>query len=299
MTSDAPRRDPDGPQAPGAGAPPSFAPRSPGSRERAAGARREDARARRRARPHAPTAGAAPGRGLARLLPSSPRSAASILVVTLASGLLFTISAETNRSAVEAGIAEPGLVSLVRSAQDEVDGLAAQVASLTDELASYADDSAQGQGPALEPAALAESPVTGPGVTITLTDAPTQTIPEGATANDLVIHQQDIEDVMNALWSSGAEAMTVQGVRVTSRTVVRCIGNVILVDGRSYSPPYVVSAIGDPEDLESGVEADPRILNYKAYVALYGLGWDMTSEDELEFPAANAKTTISYAKAVD
>ena len=64
---------------------------------------------------------------------------------------------------------------------------------------------------------------------------------------------------MNALWAGGAEAMTVQGVRITNRTVIRCIGNVILVDGTSYSPPYVIQAIGDPDTLRATVTANPRI----------------------------------------
>lgn len=281
-------------------APVSFAPRSPGSRPRAEHARHDTASARQHP-PHATSdrhAHHGPTQGM-RFFPRSPRAGASVLVVTLACGLLFAISAQTKRSAARAGAAEPGIVSLVRTAQSKVDRLSTQVAALTDEVASYSKDSLHASNEAVKPAALVESPVTGPGVTITLTDAPTQTLPEGATPNDLVIHQQDIEDVMNALWSAGAEAMTVQGVRVTSRTVIRCIGNVILIDGRSYSPPYIVSAIGDPDELGSRVNADPRILNYKAYVALYGLGWDMTTEDALEFAAANAKTTISYAKVVD
>ena len=62
---------------------------------------------------------------------------------------------------------------------------------------------------------------------MTLSDAPTDSIPDNVNPNDLVIHQQDIDDVMNAMWEGGAEAMTVQGVRIAPRTVVRCIGNVI------------------------------------------------------------------------
>jgi len=116
-----------------------------------------------------------------------------------------------------------------------------------------------------------------------------------ATPNDLVIHQQDIEDTMNALWSGGAEAMTVQGVRITSRTVIRCIGNVILVDGTSFSPPYVIQAIGDPATLRATVTANPRMVNYQAYVSKYGLGWDMQTKDSLSFAPATTSLTVNYA----
>lgn len=237
--------------------------------------------------------------GPARILPSSGRAAVSVLVVTCASGALFTISSLANRdSSVPA--AEPGLVSLVRDAQKDVDALGAQVASLKSEVDSYAKPDAAAQSPERTASpVLSGRAVRGPGVTITLTDAPTQVIPEGVSVNDLVIHQQDIEDVMNALWASGAEAMSVQGVRVTGRTVIRCIGNVILVDGQSFSPPYRISAIGDPDELRTKIDQDRRIVNYKAYVALYGLGWDMSVENEILLPEASTNTVNSYAQVVD
>ena len=100
---------------------------------------------------------------------------------------------------------------------------------------------------------------------------------------------------MNALWSGGAEAMTVQGVRVTDRTVIRCIGNVILVDGTSFSPPYVIQAIGDPAALHAAVASNPRMVNYQAYVAKYGLGSDMQTKDALSFAPATTSLTVNYA----
>lgn len=240
-----------------------------------------------------PNPGPAAPSALRRLLPSSPRAALSVLVVTLASGLLFAISASAASSALHS---DSDLIGLVRTSQDEVAALDEQVSGLKAQLDAYSNPS---EKPASTVPALAAQPVRGPGVTITLTDAPPESLARGATPNDLVIHQQDIEDVMNALWNGGAEAMTVQDVRVTGRTVIRCIGNVILVDGESFSPPYVVKAIGDPAQLRRKVEENPRIVNYKTYVALYGLGWEMTSEDELVLPAANTKSTNSYAQVVD
>ncbi len=308
MTDD-PQRARSGPGVDPSTPPPSFAPRSRAERARADEAAAREAKRSRRAaakgRPDDRTTpshripaglGAGSRRGWSRFLPSSPRAVASVLVVTLASGMLFTISAETNRTSAGAPT-DTGILSLVRSAQKDVSALDSQVSGLRREVDSYGT-SASTEATASVPA-LATQPVTGPGVTITLTDANLETIPDGATANDLVIHQQDIEDVMNALWNGGAEAMTVQGVRVTGRTVIRCIGNVILVDGESFSPPYVIEAIGDPAQLRAKVDANPRIVNYKAYVALYGLGWDMRTNDKLEIPAATAKTTNSYAQVVD
>ena len=221
----------------------------------------------------------------------SVRHVAGVLAVTVASGLLFSVSALNER---RHPAATSDLSTLVRTRQEQVRQLETEVSSLDAAIEGF---SPAQSGTAAEDAFTAGStrPVSGPGVQITLSDAPTGQVPAGATPDDLVIHQQDIEDTMNALWSGGAEAMTVQGVRVTDRTVIRCIGNVILVDGTSFSPPYVIQAIGDPAALHAAVASNPRMVNYQAYVAKYGLGWDMQTKDALSFAPATTSSTVNYA----
>ena len=214
-----------------------------------------------------------------------------VLAVTVASGLLFSVSALNER---RHPAATSDLSTLVRTRQEQVRQLETEGSSLDAAIEGF---SPAQSGTAAEDAFTAGStrPVSGPGVQITLSDAPAGQVPAGATPDDLVIHQQDIEDTMNALWSGGAEAMTVQGVRVTDRTVIRCIGNVILVDGTSFSPPYVIQAIGDPAALHAAVASNPRMVNYQAYVAKYGLGWDMQTKDALSFAPATTSLTVNYA----
>ena len=214
-----------------------------------------------------------------------------VLAVTVASGLLFSVSALNER---RHPAATSDLSTLVRTRQEQVRQLETEVSSLDAAIEGF---SPAQSGTAAEDAFTAGStrPVSGPGVQITLSDAPAGQVPAGATPDDLVIHQQDIEDTMNALWSGGAEAMTVQGVRVTDRTVIRCIGNVILVDGTSFSPPYVIQAIGDPAALHAAVASNPRMVNYQAYVAKYSLGWDMQTKDALSFAPATTSLTVNYA----
>jgi len=221
------------------------------------------------------------------------RHIAGVLAVTVASGLLFSVSALNER---KNPAATSDLSTLVRNRQEQVKVVENEVAALDAQIQSFAAATPQSGTPD-EDAFTARStrPVTGPGVQITLSDAPPGEIPEGATPNDLVIHQRDSEDPRSALWSGGAEAMTVQGVRVTSRTVIRCIGNVILVDGTSYSPPYVIQAIGDPATLRATVTANPRMVNYQVYVTKYGLGWEMQTKDSLSFAPATTSLTANYA----
>ncbi|HEX5268016.1 MAG TPA: DUF881 domain-containing protein, partial [Acidimicrobiales bacterium] len=82
--------------------------------------------------------------------------------------------------------------------------------------------------------------VRGPAVRVVLDDSTRTSAPN---LNDLVIHSQDVQAVINALWRSGAEAVAVNGQRVVATSAVECIGNTLLLDGSVYSPPYVVVGI--------------------------------------------------------
>ena len=228
--------------------------------------------------------------------PRNTRHAAAVLAVTIASGILFSVSSLNERKN-PAGTSD--LATLVRTRQAQVTALQNEVSTLDVQVQSFSTTPQSATPDEDAFTAKSNRPVSGPGIQITLSDAPTGQIPVGATANDLVIHQQDIEDTMNALWAGGAEAMTVQGVRITNRTVIRCIGNVILVDGTSYSPPYVIQAIGDPDTLRATVTANPRMVNYQAYVTKYGLGWDMQTKDSLSFAPATTSLTVNYATVED
>ena len=59
--------------------------------------------------------------------------------------------------------------------------------------------------------------------------------------NQLVVHQSDLQAVVNALWAGGAEAMTIAGQRVIATSAVRCVGNTLLLNGEVYSPPFRVA----------------------------------------------------------
>ncbi|WP_029679053.1 DUF881 domain-containing protein [Bifidobacterium sp. 7101] len=135
--------------------------------------------------------------------------------------------------------------------------------------------------------------VQGPGLTVTLNDSPLwqqKVGSDGSTANinDYVIHQQDVESVVNALWAGGAESMRIQDQRVLPTTAVRCVGNVLLLHGRKYSPPYKISAIGPVDRMTKSLNTSPSIRIYKEYVNTVGLAWNVESSDNLRFPETTA-----------
>ncbi|MCC9308019.1 DUF881 domain-containing protein [Kitasatospora sp. RB6PN24] len=137
----------------------------------------------------------------------------------------------------------------------------------------------------------------GPGLTVTLNDAPADAtaripgVPEPGV-NDLVIHQQDIQAVVNALWRGGAEGVQVMDQRLIATSAVRCVGNTLLLQGRVYSPPYVIRAVGRTADLRAAVDADPSIRNYLQYVAAYGLGWKVQETGDLTLPGYTGGTDL-------
>ncbi len=143
-----------------------------------------------------------------------------------------------------------------------------------------------------------QRPVKGPAVVVALSDAPSGVRPAGVSPELLVVHQQDIQAVVNALWSGGAEAMTIQGQRVTSRTGVKCVGNSVVLHGVPYAPPYEVAAIGEPDRLERALADSTAVQIYRQYVSGYGLGYTQRREASVTMPAYRGSLDIE-AKRVD
>jgi uncharacterized protein YlxW (UPF0749 family) len=144
------------------------------------------------------------------------------------------------------------------------------------------------------------TPVTGPGLRVSLTDAPRDSdgnYPAGVNPDDLVVHQQDVQAVVNGLWAGGAEAMMIMDQRVVTTSAVRCIGNVLLLQGRTYSPPFVVTAIGDPDRMRAAVREQPGVQLFQRYVDRYDLGFEVVDLDSVELPGYDGSIRPTSADA--
>jgi uncharacterized protein YlxW (UPF0749 family) len=152
-------------------------------------------------------------------------------------------------------------------------------------------------------AAAGLTPVSGPAVTVALDDVPRaeqqRDLSAGARPDDLVIHQQDVQGVVNALWAGGAEAMTIMGERVIATTAVRCVGNTLLLHGRVFSPPFTITAVGEPSRMHRALAADPAVQVFQQYVAVYGLGYTMSTSQRATLPAYGGPLELTSATAVD
>jgi uncharacterized protein YlxW (UPF0749 family) len=215
-------------------------------------------------------------------------------LTALAAGLLFATSATTARGTDLRSDRRLQLTELIARERAAVDKREREAAQLRGQVQQLAQAAAAGDlriraasaTPALEQAA-GLVPVTGPGVTVSLDDAPHRPGRPGLSSNpdDLVVHQQDVQSVVNALWAGGAEAMTLMGQRMISTTAVRCVGNTVIVHGQVYSPPFVVSAVGDPGSLQRGLDASPGVAFFRTFVERFGLGYEVRPERQLRLPA--------------
>ncbi|MHA6761562.1 DUF881 domain-containing protein [Streptacidiphilus sp. PAMC 29251] len=184
------------------------------------------------------------------------------------------------------------------AAESGVAGLRAQIDALA---AQHAQDPADIKRLGALEQTVGLDPLSGPGVTVTLNDAPA-----GATAkipgvpqpqpDDLVVHQQDLQAVVNALWRGGATGIQVQDQRLISTSAVRCVGNQLILQGRVYSPPYVIRAVGDRSTLNASIAQDTALQTYLQYVAAYGLGWKLQQSGATTLPAYTGTADLQYAK---
>jgi uncharacterized protein YlxW (UPF0749 family) len=227
-------------------------------------------------------------------------------LVFLAAGVLFVASAISSGGTDLRPGRYDDLADLAQSRSDRVAALDQERAELQAEIDQLTKNQT-GAGLKQARAQLAQlqspaglEPVSGPGVTVTLNDAPRRVLNDGqGDIKRKIVHQQDIQAVANALWAAGAEAVTVQGQRIVSTTGIKCVGNSVLLQGVAYSPPYVIAGIGDPDAMLARIDSDPAIALYLRDVADFQLGWDVEVSDQLKFPAYAGSIDTQYAQPLE
>ena len=222
----------------------------------------------------------------------------AVFVVVALTGFLLSTNVRVNRTADvtsdTAGLVEQG-VDEANQLQQDVSDLTEQVANLTDALKADGSGATrrQGKDSSNVDSSLMLPALSGSGVTVTLDDSPlweNAVNNNGTTANinDYVIHQQDVESVVNALWAGGADALMIMDQRVLFNSAVICSGNVLSLHGKKYSPPFTISAIGDPQRLRAALNDSEAITILKQYVTAFGIGYKVENAEGLQFPATAA-----------
>jgi uncharacterized protein YlxW (UPF0749 family) len=135
--------------------------------------------------------------------------------------------------------------------------------------------------------------VHGPGVRLVVNDAKEATgggddDPRGTTgfSDTGRVRDRDLQRVVNGLWESGAEAVAINGQRLTALSAIRAAGDAILVDNRPLVPPYTVLAVGDGERLSAAFQNSADGLYLHALQENFGIRTGISAEDDLRLPAA-------------
>jgi len=233
---------------------------------------------------------------------------ALVPVVALAAGLLFATSGRTAQGTdLRAGnITELSQLIRQRDAaiheqEGQVADLQSRVERLTEQAASRNSDVAAAQAAGNAGAVSAGLvPLTGPGLVITLDDAPQRpdgALPVDARPDDLVIHQSDVQAVVNAVWAAAADGVAIMDERLIATSAVRCVGNTLLLQGRPYSPPFLIAAIGDIDAVRRQLAASPEVAVLQQAVDDFGLTFEVRPVPRLTLPAYDGPLALEHATA--
>jgi uncharacterized protein YlxW (UPF0749 family) len=227
--------------------------------------------------------------------------------VLFMAGLLFAASANTSSGTDLRGGRHNEPQQLITARTADVKAAERRAAELQGMIDTATQNHAKSDARLRRPKADADAlkypvglvAVTGPGLTVRMDDAPhteSGSLPPGAGVDDVVVHQQDVQAVVNALWAGGAEAMTIMGERVISTTAVRCVGNTLLLHGRTYSPPFLIRAVGDPKHMRQSLERSTGVRAFRDAARRFGLEYKVSpAPEQMTLPAYQGPVSMDYA----
>ena len=248
-------------------------------------------------RPLDPGYQAAADRRVAQGLPGSTSlRAPRLAVAALGIGLVVGVAA-SNLTATDSprAAARAELVGQIEDRRDQVRRLSEEAQDLQGRVtaleASQDVIGSQGRRSSDLAVAVGALPLAGPGMTLSLDDAPPDDQPSSEAADEGRVNSRDLQFVVNALWESGAEAMSINGNRLTSVSAIRFAGAAIIVDYRPLSPPYRITALGDPDSLPTDFADGPGGTYVSTLSSSFGIRVERSVEADLTVPAAVGLTT--------
>ena len=221
----------------------------------------------------------------------------AMVVLAVFGVLVATAGVQTARNADESASSRESLVGQVNARKAQLATQRASVTSLTRTVAALQDNNldATTKGRAVRaragPARGAGGavPATGPGIRVVVDDAP------GATEDNQLVLDQDLQKLVNGLWQIGAEAISINGQRLTNLTAIREAGGAITVNFKSLGRPYTVSAIGNKNQMAAQLLDTEGGRTWLALRSGFGLRFDVNTEDSMTLPASS-RTTLLHAR---
>jgi len=231
-----------------------------------------------------------------------------ITIIAMVSGILIVGLFRTSKATQEATANNKtdNLISIIEQLENEITSLEETIANLHEQINTIQEEQVKGEALFENLNAYRENlrmqtgltPLEGPGIKVTLDDNPKGA--EAAKTSDVltynpenyIIHDKNVLYLVNDLKNSGAEAISINNQRIVSTSNIRCVGTVILVNSTRMAPPYEITAIGDPEQLEQGV------LNGQEYNFLKMKDFPVKIEklEKVEVPAYKGNYTPLYAR---
>jgi uncharacterized protein YlxW (UPF0749 family) len=223
---------------------------------------------------------------------------AALVVMGLFGLLVATAAIQTARNAGDESTGRDSLVTQIKARSSQLDARRARIATLRGENDSlqqlYLETTSLGRALSarLDRLGVASGalPVSGPGVKVVVDDAP------GATNDSQRVLDKDLQKLANALWASGAEAVSINGQRLNNVSAIRFAGSAVTVNQVSLSRPYTVLAVGDPDTMPARFVESEHGQDWLDLRAVPGLQFEMTSEESMRLPAAPARIlTVRHA----
>jgi uncharacterized protein YlxW (UPF0749 family) len=138
-------------------------------------------------------------------------------------------------------------------------------------------------------------PVRGQGIVVMLDDS-VRAVGAAEDANNFIIHDYELRDVVSLMWLASAEAISINGERMVNVSSVYCVGSTILVNDTRLSPPYEVRAVGDPALLEQALQNPKNLAKLRARVKSYGIQFKVATTKDEVVPAYSGNLNIRYAR---
>jgi uncharacterized protein YlxW (UPF0749 family) len=222
---------------------------------------------------------------------------AALVVLAVFGVLVATAAVQTARNSDQTASSRDALVKQVNERRAQLARERGQAVDLKRSLAALHDSNlaatTQGRAVASRLASLGVAagavPTQGPGVRVVVDDAP------DAKNDDQRVHGQDLQRLVNALWQVGAEAIAINGQRLTSLSAIRDAGDAITVNFVSLRPPYVVSAIGNRKTMPARLLDTAGGQTWVTLQSSFGLTFDVTTEESMKLPAAK-RATLRHAR---
>jgi uncharacterized protein YlxW (UPF0749 family) len=233
----------------------------------------------------------------------SRRQALGSAALALVLGVALIAEWQSRPEGQPAAPSRPGITQpTIDRLETEQTGLKKQIALLRGDLdtlqrkaaANRVTSSSLNQDLATQRVLAGTVPLVGSGIEILLDDSTARTLLPADSADNYIVHEYQIRDIVNLLWSSGASGISVNGERFVNSTSVYCVGSTILINDTRTSPPYRIVAVGNTEQMRSAFDDGNALRDLKGRVQAYGLVLQLSHVGSFTLPAYDGSIAMKH-----